>query len=404
MPPSVFLCHSSQDKDFARELHRRLTRDGVDCFFDEASIEWGDNWVLSLEDGLQRCTYLLLVLSPHFLTSKWTQRERSAIMAIDAERIRPLLRIECRGYPEFPAFLKTTQHIDVTSDDRFEAQYPTICRLLGGTPGADPATPTDRCVLPPIQRLPAVAYMPHRSLGEHFIGRVADLWQLHDSLSEQGAAVVQGVGVVSGTGGLGKTQLAIEYAHRFGAFYPGGVFWIEAELGRAHLISRIAATANIEYDPKAPEAEQLHTVWRCLDQRAASLVLLDNFPEDEPLRPWLPPTIRTRVLVTTRRNDLTQHARIQLQVLSPEEGLRALNAGERRYGDEAKALVEAVGGLPLALELLRDALEQRTSVSVTDVLDALSSTETVALLEDFSQDYRDELPSGHERSILNTFA
>jgi hypothetical protein len=38
----VFLSHSSKDKEFVRELYRRLTRDGVDCFFDEESIEWGE--------------------------------------------------------------------------------------------------------------------------------------------------------------------------------------------------------------------------------------------------------------------------------------------------------------------------------------------------------------------------
>lgn len=47
--PSVFLSHSSKDKEFVRELYRRLTRDGVDCFFDAESIGWGDNWVRSLE-------------------------------------------------------------------------------------------------------------------------------------------------------------------------------------------------------------------------------------------------------------------------------------------------------------------------------------------------------------------
>jgi hypothetical protein len=39
----VFLSHSSADKDFVRELYRRLTRDGVSCFFDSESIGWGAN-------------------------------------------------------------------------------------------------------------------------------------------------------------------------------------------------------------------------------------------------------------------------------------------------------------------------------------------------------------------------
>ena len=47
-----FLSHSSKDKDFVRELYRRLTRDGVACFFDAESIGWGENWVKALERAI----------------------------------------------------------------------------------------------------------------------------------------------------------------------------------------------------------------------------------------------------------------------------------------------------------------------------------------------------------------
>jgi hypothetical protein len=48
----VFLSHSSKDKDFVRELYRRLARDGVSCFFDIESIGWGRNSVRALERAL----------------------------------------------------------------------------------------------------------------------------------------------------------------------------------------------------------------------------------------------------------------------------------------------------------------------------------------------------------------
>ena len=47
--------------------------------------------------------------------------------------------------------------------------------------------------------------MPHRSMGDRFVGRVDVLWDLHDLLFEKDVAVVFGVGVIAGTGGLGKT-------------------------------------------------------------------------------------------------------------------------------------------------------------------------------------------------------
>ena len=65
-----------------------------------------------------------------------------------------------------------------------------------------------------------------------FVGRVADLWAIHSGLLKHNFAMITGSGTglvqVQGMGGIGKTLLAEEYALRFGAAYPGGVFWLRA--------------------------------------------------------------------------------------------------------------------------------------------------------------------------------
>ena len=90
---------------------------------------------------------------------------------------------------------------------------------------------SDRSQLPPVRPLPEPSWMPYQTLGDKFVGRVDAIWALHDSLFHDGTTVLQGTGVVAGTGGLGKTQLAIEYAHRFGSVYAGGVYWVDADRG-----------------------------------------------------------------------------------------------------------------------------------------------------------------------------
>lgn len=58
----AFLSHSGKDKEFVKELYRRLTRDGVACFFDIESIGWGDNWVRVLEHATDECDYIVPIL------------------------------------------------------------------------------------------------------------------------------------------------------------------------------------------------------------------------------------------------------------------------------------------------------------------------------------------------------
>ena len=91
----VFLSHSSKDKDFVRELYRRLTRDGVSCFFDAESIGWGENWVRALERAIDECEQTVFVLSPDFCNSEWVEVERTSSMADDGRhlkrKVRPLM-------------------------------------------------------------------------------------------------------------------------------------------------------------------------------------------------------------------------------------------------------------------------------------------------------------------------
>src|SRR5262245_17856022 len=128
----VFLSHSGKDKDFVRELYRRLTRDGVSCFFDIESIGWGENWVKVLERALDECEFVVFVLSPDFCNSEWVAVERTSSIADDplgrTRKVRPLMLRPCRNLPTFPRFLRQVQDIDVSTAASFEANYPRICR------------------------------------------------------------------------------------------------------------------------------------------------------------------------------------------------------------------------------------------------------------------------------------
>jgi tetratricopeptide (TPR) repeat protein len=403
----VFLSHSSKDKVFVGELYRRLTRDGVNCFYDAESIGWGDNWVRALERALDECSDIVFVLSPDFCDSEWVEVERTSSIADDPSglkrKVRPLLLHKCKHLPTFPRFLRNVQMLDVSTTELFEKNYPKICTALGGTvvPGV---ANLDRAKLPPVHPLPARHRMPYRSLGDGFVGRLDALWEIHDAMHRDNTAIVQGVGVVAGTGGLGKTQAAIEYAHRFGAGYPGGVYWVDSDRGLATLVTQVSEAAEIGIDTGAKEEEQLARLWKELNKLPPSLLILDNFPEEIALRPYLPTTGRIHTLVTTRRRDLSAFPNVRLNVLSGDAGIALLNSGVRKLNrDDAAVLVQRLGGLPLALELTRSFLNYRQNVGVPQLLAEMARSGEMEVLRGFAKKYRDELPSGHETDVARTF-
>ncbi len=81
-PCDVFLSHASEDKDaIARPLYDALVAAGLSVWFDEAVLEIGDSLRRKIDDGLARCRYGVVILSPRFLAKHWPQRELDGLVA-----------------------------------------------------------------------------------------------------------------------------------------------------------------------------------------------------------------------------------------------------------------------------------------------------------------------------------
>jgi tetratricopeptide (TPR) repeat protein len=132
------------------------------------------------------------------------------------------------------------------------------------------------------------------------------------------------------------------------------------------------------------------------------LIVFDNFSEEEPLQPWLPMGNDIKFIVTTRRRDLV-FPKLSLPYLTGEEGLVLLNSRDRIFGSEAIPLVNDLGGLPLALELLCNYLNQMQTLSVETVREEIVKTGELSALDVFEKHYKDHLPTGHEKAIGATF-
>lgn len=78
----LFLSHASEDKAaVARPLYEALTRAGVQVWFDEAVLRLGDSLRRKIDDGLARCRFGIVILSPSFFAKEWPQRELDGLVA-----------------------------------------------------------------------------------------------------------------------------------------------------------------------------------------------------------------------------------------------------------------------------------------------------------------------------------
>jgi hypothetical protein len=120
---SVFLCHSSKDKRFVRRLAEELKKNQVNVWLDEEQILVGHDFILKMEEGVAEADYVVVVLTPNFVThGPWAKEEYRAALAkqIKASQVvlLPVLRKDC----EVPTLLASTAIVQPSPSIHFWAE------------------------------------------------------------------------------------------------------------------------------------------------------------------------------------------------------------------------------------------------------------------------------------------
>ena len=187
---------------------------------------------------------------------------------------------------------------------------------------------------------------------------------------------------VAGMGGVGKTELAWQYARLRGDAFPGGVCWLR---GVEPIAAQIAGFALEHLDLRVPEQTDNPVAYCC--QRwpgeGPSLIVVDDVQDYRTLKAVLPSSQRFRVLLTTRRAILPVGQRLALEVLVPGAALELLESlvGVTRIEAErvaAVALCEWVGRLPLGIELVGWYLQERSALTIEQLLARLAEKRLAA--------------------------
>ncbi len=246
-----------------------------------------------------------------------------------------------------------------------------------------------------------------------FVGRDTELAELHKMLKQGQSPVGIRPTVLVGLGGIGKTQLAVEYAHAHRADYPGGIFWLNAVNPFLLEFANLAEKLELA-DTETPRDKAARKAWDYLDAHPESLVILDNILEPFDLNvPFsldlIPANLRCRTLFTTRQRNFPSTFRpFEVKVLPEMAAMRLLLRARPEVLEEqhpewgwARIICASLGWLPLALELSAAYLGAYPEVTLEGYLERLRTEGSLETVDD-TELHPEDLPTRHDIAVTAT--
>jgi TIR domain/Tetratricopeptide repeat len=365
-----------QDRLWAEWIGGQLRQAGYSVVLDVWSWLPGENIILAREDALRRADRVIAVCSAAYFSGGYTKQDWTAVMAARHGEQRPFIPvwIEDLGDEQLPDVLRAVQPIKLAGVSEEEAR-PRLLDSLAGDLGPDGSPPFPGGVGPGQQRKPARrgkgaanrGKQPHLNNGavsddrfpgterpdvwrvplrnRDFTGRDALLVRIREALLDGSA----GIAILQGPGGMGKTQLSTEYAHRFASDYDT-VWVIDAEQA-ALISSQLAELAGeMGVATGVADARAATAVVSLLRNEARWLLIFDNVEDPNEILSFLPDG-PGHVLITARAGAWDEVGRvIAVDEFSRAESTALLTS---RVGglsrQDASEIAEALGDLPLAL-------------------------------------------------------
>jgi hypothetical protein len=377
-----FVSYTAADRAWAEWIAWQLEAAGHRVTVQAWDFRPGENFIVKMRQALDSSDRTLAVVSAAYLGSVYGSDEWTAAFLHDRPGETSVLVVRVEEVP-LPRLLRPWIYIDLVGLDQQVAAQMLLDGVRPGRrkpeqPPAFPATLGGGMRTPSFPgRGTAISNLPPRN--PTFTGRDALLTKLRGQLA--GAAPVAVVAhALYGLGGVGKTQLALEYAHRYAADYDL-IWWIPAENSVTIADTLAQLGPKLGLDAAVVERERLvAAVLDDLRGRDRWLLVFDNAEQPDDVAPFQPPGGRGHLLITSRNpawGALGKAMRVDVLPHSEAIGLLLRRTAEQDHVS-ADQLATELGDLPLALEQAAAYLE-RTGMPLAAYL-ALFRRQRQALL------------------------
>ncbi|AZP21527.1 tetratricopeptide repeat protein [Streptomyces aquilus] len=342
LPTDLHLSYVSEDRMWAEWIAALLTRAGFRVMPKYVGAE-GDG----AENPADRT---VVVVSAAYQRSGRARQVWEAATGGDPTGRRQVVGVRVGDFRLAPAFSESASVDLVRTTEKNAAS--TLLRALG-KPSLPADLPDDEVT--PDARFPGNTprFWNVSPRNASFTGRSALLERLRDGLTGSGSAESSPVYALSGLGGVGKTQIALEYVHRFAADYDL-VWWIPSEQNELIVSSLATLAGRLDLrvgDEAAQVAQEVRDHLRQSSPTLRWLLVFDNADEPQEVSQHFPGG-SGHVLVTSRNQTWLQFGKaLEIDPFLREESVEHLRRRAADLSDEdADRVAAAVGDLPLALD------------------------------------------------------
>jgi len=383
--PKVFISYSHKDEAWKERLVTQLNvlgEQGLLDIWDDTRIDGGDDWFPKIQEAMESAAVAILLVSADSLTSKFILRkevppllERRAkegllllpliVRPCPWQEVSWLARLQARPRKGKPLITMPDADAETALSD-LATEILHLVKRTGTDSATDMTVTAAQSADPESPGIQTVVHNLPFAQNANFTGRENILERIESTFGQEGAVAITQPQAIHGLGGIGKTQIALEFAHQHLSQFKY-VFWLgaENEATISKSLGEVAALLDLPQRHEKEKAVLVAAVRSWFETHNNWLLIFDNAEDAASVQSYLPRTQSGCVIITTRASAMGGIAQpVEVDELDPDSAVKflfkraAIKKPDSSQKSVAREICHRFGYMPLAIDHASAYLEE----------------------------------------------